>query len=125
MVFSFIGYESAASTVGTHNIIDVVLVEDVQALDEVVVVGYSTQVKRQMTGAIVSIADEEEVELAISLQGMTPGVEAFRPQNSADVAMIRGNASLAKETGLLYVVDGVIVNEFEVEQAGVNFDGST
>src|SRR5690606_10250439 len=52
LVFSFIGFESQSFEVGTRNVIDVVLIEDVSSLDEVVVVGYGTQRKSDLTGSV-------------------------------------------------------------------------
>src|SRR5690606_30572453 len=58
LVFSFIGFESQSITVGDRSIIDVVLSEDVAALDEVVVVGYGIQRRANLTGAVDQVTSE-------------------------------------------------------------------
>src|SRR5690606_2197271 len=62
LVFSFIGFESRSIPIGDRSVIDVVLVEDVQSLEEVVVVGYGTQRKSDVTGSVVSVNSEDFVK---------------------------------------------------------------
>jgi len=61
LTFSFVGYISKDVRIGNQSKIDVILSEDVQSVDEVVVVGYGTQKKRDITGAITSV-DEKMIE---------------------------------------------------------------
>src|SRR4030043_379688 len=113
LVFSSIGYVTKPVTVGTQSVIDVVLVSDVQALQEVVVTGYTTQRKRDLTGA-VGVVETDELKavptgnLTSQLQGRTSGVTVItdaRPGQSAKVR-IRGFSSFENNSPL-YIVDGV------------------
>ena len=77
--FSYIGYVSQEIPVGTQSVINVVLKEDAQTLDEVVVVGYGTMKKSDLTGSVGSISAEKlaargSVRLEDALQGSVPGV---------------------------------------------------
>jgi len=80
LVFSYIGYESKEVRVGNQSVLDVTLTEDATNLSEVVVVGYGTQKKSQMTGAISSVSAKEIAELPVTnarqaLQGRAAGVD--------------------------------------------------
>src|SRR5687767_6991627 len=59
LVFTFVGFETARVNTGTRTIINVILEGDVTSLEEVVVIGYGTQRKRDVTGAITSLKGEE------------------------------------------------------------------
>ncbi|HHU34900.1 MAG TPA: hypothetical protein GXZ49_06685, partial [Bacteroidetes bacterium] len=77
--YSFIGYISQEVVVGNQRTINIVLAEDVQQLDEVVVVGYGTQAKRDITGSVSvvtaeSLAESATVTFAQALQGKSSGV---------------------------------------------------
>src|SRR5690606_35554372 len=79
LVFSFIGYKAQEIAVGNQSVINVGMVPDVQALEEIVVVGYGSQRKSDLTGA-VSLADPEEMKKQASsdvtqmMQGRIAGV---------------------------------------------------
>ena len=64
LIFSFIGYKNVSETVGNRSVIDITLGQDVSNLEEVVVVGYSSQKKSDMTGAIVAVDLRERRSLA-------------------------------------------------------------
>lgn len=112
---SFIGYKSYEETVTEEkNVYNVTLEEDVQSLDEVVVVGYGTQKRSELTGSISSVRAEDikdfsSKSLAESLSGMAAGVMVTKsegtPGSEADI-IIRGAGSL-NGMAPLYVVDGV------------------
>jgi TonB-linked SusC/RagA family outer membrane protein len=113
LVFSSVGYVTQAITVGSQSTIDVLLVSDVQALREVVVTGYTTQRKRDLTGA-VGVVETDELKavptgnLTSQLQGRASGVTVIqdaRPGESAKVR-IRGLSSF-ENNDPLYIVDGV------------------
>ncbi|MBV6655200.1 MAG: carboxypeptidase-like regulatory domain-containing protein, partial [Mameliella sp.] len=79
LVFSFLGYGSEEVTVGERRTIDVVLGSDSQLLSEVVIVGYGTQKKSDVTGAIVSVESEDLEKVSVvnavsALQGKAAGV---------------------------------------------------
>jgi len=113
LVFSSIGYITQSVTVGALTVIDVVMVSDVQALSEVVVTGYSTQRKRDITGAVgvVSATDLKSIPAANvtqQLQGRTSGVTVIgngMPGSTTKVR-IRGFSSFDNNEPI-YIIDGV------------------
>ena len=83
VVFSFIGFRSQEITIGNQSVIRVKLVEDTQKLEEVVVVGYGTQKKVTVTGAVASVTGEElrtspTTNLSNGMIGRMPGVIGFQ-----------------------------------------------
>ena len=79
LVFSFVGMNSQEITVRTSSTVDVVLVSDMELIDEIVVVGYGTQKKSLITGAIAKVDGDElrksaDMRVTQSLQGKTAGV---------------------------------------------------
>lgn len=115
LVFSFIGYTNTEETVGSRTKIDITLNPDVANLEEVVVVGYGTQKKSQLTGAISSVGNKEIQELPITdarqaLQGRAAGVDVVQPGSkpgSAPQVRIRGRRSFNASNEPLYVIDGI------------------
>lgn len=113
--FSFIGYLDENVPLTGRTVIDVQLVPDIEALDEVVVVGYGTMKKSDVTGAIVSINEEEFTQVKTtnvieSLQGKAAGVDITRSSGEAGSGFnvyIRGERSLSAKNDPLYIVDGV------------------
>ncbi len=113
IVFSYIGYITQEKTVNS-NTINVVLTEDVKALEEVVVVGYGIQKKSSVTGAISQVKSEDMQNRSISnvqqaLQGKTAGVQVVSTSGapgSAPAIRVRGYSSNV-DMSPLYVVDGV------------------
>lgn len=115
LVFSYIGYVSQEVTIGTKSQITVTLTEDIASLSEVVVVGYGTQKKSQMTGAISSVSQKEIAELPITnarqaLQGRAAGVDVTQAGSKPGAGpqiRIRGRRSFNASNDPLYVVDGI------------------
>ncbi len=113
LLISSIGYVTQAITVGSQTTIDVVLVSDVQALQEVVVTGYTSQRRRDLTGAVGVVETKELTavptgQLTSQLQGRASGVTVIgdgRPGEAAKVR-IRGLSSF-EDNSPLYIVDGV------------------
>lgn len=114
LTFSFVGYETREVVIGNQLNIDIEMVESVQSLQEVVVVGYGTQQKKDLTGA-VSVVRSEEIQkrqattVGEALQGLASGVNiraGGRPGSEARV-QIRGLKNLQGATPL-YVIDGLI-----------------
>ncbi|MFZ6009448.1 MAG: SusC/RagA family TonB-linked outer membrane protein [Bacteroidota bacterium] len=117
LVFSFIGYLTKEVAVNGQTVIDVQLSADVKTLSEVVVIGYGTQKKSDLTGAVSSVKAEEIMErpaasLNQSLAGRITGVwintNSGRPGGQTNVR-IRGFSSINTSNNPLYVVDGVIL----------------
>jgi TonB-linked SusC/RagA family outer membrane protein len=115
LVFSFIGYTIKEEAVGNRSRIDVDLSPELSSLDEVIVVGYGTQKKSQLTGAISSVGSKEILELPIAdarqaLQGRAAGVDvtqAGSKPGTAPQVRIRGRRSFNASNEPLYVVDGI------------------
>ena len=113
LVFSFIGFSVQNVTVGNQTTIDVTLESDVTSLDEVVVTGYASQKKQDLTGSVGVVKAEELVQMpqgnvTQQLQGRVAGVtitQDSRPGQGAKVR-IRGTGSFQNNSPL-YVVDGV------------------
>ncbi|MFC5625443.1 SusC/RagA family TonB-linked outer membrane protein [Algoriphagus winogradskyi] len=115
LVFSFVGYLSKEMPIGSNSVINVVLDVDVKTLNEVVVVGYGTQERREITGSVASI-DASAIENLVSpsfetqLAGRAPGVQVTTPSGilgSAPIIRIRGVNSLTSSASPLFVIDGV------------------
>jgi TonB-linked SusC/RagA family outer membrane protein len=115
LVFSYTGFASQEIPVNGRNQIDVRLISDVSLLDEVVVIGYGTQRRGSVTGAISSIKAEDIQELPVTdagqaLQGRAAGVVALasgnRPGQGVTIR-IRGRRSLTATNEPLFVVDGI------------------
>ncbi|WP_299556451.1 TonB-dependent receptor [Seonamhaeicola sp.] len=117
--FSYLGYIDKVITVGSNTTINVTLDEDLATLDEVVVVGYGTQKKKEVTGAVGQIKAETLVQnatadLGNALQGQIAGVSVTaqdgEPGAESNI-VIRGVSSLTGTTSPLYVVDGIPFDE--------------
>ena len=114
LTFSYVGFKSQTITVGNRKVINVIMEEDNKLLDEVVVIGYGTMKKSNVTGAISSVkasALENTASAGIesALQGKVPGVfiskTSGKPGATADVK-IRGVGSF-NGSGPLWIIDGV------------------
>lgn len=113
--FSFIGYTTQEVTVGNQSTIDIQLSQDVRTLSEIVVVGYGTQKKSDITGAVTSVGSKELQEVPVAnmqqaLQGRAAGVEVQRvgttPGATARIR-IRGERSINGSNDPLIVLDGI------------------
>ncbi|MFD2036308.1 SusC/RagA family TonB-linked outer membrane protein [Belliella marina] len=116
LVFSFMGMRQVEREVGDQTTLDVQMQGDEQALEEVVVIGYGTQRKSDLTGAVSSVSSANLQERPVTnveqaLAGRAPGVNVStnsgRPGGQTNVR-IRGNNSVNASNSPLYVVDGVI-----------------
>jgi TonB-linked SusC/RagA family outer membrane protein len=114
LVFSFIGYLPEEKAVGSQTVINVSLSEDVKQLDEVVVIGYGSQKKTSITGAISSVSAKEISNLPVAslqsaLQGQASGVSVvnYGTPGSDPVVRVRGVGSISYSADPLYVIDGV------------------
>jgi TonB-linked SusC/RagA family outer membrane protein len=114
LVFSFVGFESFEQPIGSATSFNVQLKEQAQDLNEVVVVGYGTQRKRDITGSVVSISAEQVAETPIAradqiLQGRAAGVQVTQTNSEpgGNVSIrIRGTNSINTGNEPLFVVDG-------------------
>ena len=120
LTFSSLGYTNVTEAINGRTTINVALTPDTQALDEVVVLGYTTQKKAELSSAVVSMSGEKLRDVATNdvgnmLQGKVAGVVVMngsgRPGENADIR-IRGTGSITAGAGPLYVVDGVAGGSF-------------
>ncbi|MCP9199708.1 TonB-dependent receptor [Gramella sp. GC03-9] len=118
LVFSYVGFQQQTITVGSSNVYNVSLLVDAAALDEVVVTGYVTQKKSDITGSLVEVSEEKLTEYAAAsvdqaLQGNVAGLavsaSSGTPGSVANIR-IRGISSITAGNEPLYVIDGVPVN---------------
>ncbi len=123
LVFSYIGYNPEEVTVGNQTTINMTLVESIEALDEVVVVGYGTVRKIDLTGAVGSVKTKDIPSIATTsvdnmLQGRIAGM--VMSLNSAQPGG-RFNITLRGGNNPLYVIDGVpITNNGNIENGIIN-----
>ncbi|MBW3544880.1 MAG: TonB-dependent receptor [Bacteroidetes bacterium] len=136
LVFSFVGYQDQEVAVGNQSVINVQLLEDVESLEELVVIGYQTVQKKDVTGAVGVVSPEAAsrvtaASLAESIQGLAPGVTVRNtgaPGAGAAIE-IRGVASFTN-TSPLYVIDGMIsdanptINTNDIESVQILKDAS-
>lgn len=115
LVFSYVGYTSQEIRVGNQRQINVVLQDDAKLLDEIVVVGYGTQRKSDLTGGIATISGDDingipAVSLTQRLQGQVAGMNITlgnaRPGEDGTI-LIRGKKTLKGSTEPLIVLDGI------------------
>jgi TonB-linked SusC/RagA family outer membrane protein len=139
LIFSFIGYLSQTVEVDQQNTLNIILHEQALDLEEVVVVGYGTMKKSDITGSVGSINSENLVmkgspSVLQSMQGSVAGVSitqsGSRDQAGFDI-QIRGKSSINAEVSPLYVVDGVIcsnidfLNPQDIERIDILKDASS
>jgi TonB-dependent starch-binding outer membrane protein SusC len=118
LVFSFIGFNTEEVTVGNSTNLSVSLLPDIKSLSEVVVVGYGTQRKTEITGSIASIKAEELVQTPVSnvaqgIQARVAGVQITQnssaPGGNISVR-VRGINSISGSSEPLYVIDGIQIS---------------
>jgi TonB-linked SusC/RagA family outer membrane protein len=139
LVYSYIGYENMEVQVGTQNTIDVQLKVLVQSLDGVVVIGYGSTTKKEVTSSIASVKSDEFNKGTYSspiglLQGKVAGLTIVKPNGSDPNAgyniILRGTNTLTSGQGPLIIIDGVAgsdmknVSPEEIESMDVLKDGA-
>ncbi|CDF79887.1 TonB-dependent receptor [Formosa agariphila KMM 3901] len=137
LVFSFLGYVTKEITVGNQTNMQVNLESDVQSLDAVVIVGYGTQKKSDLTGS-VGVVDGDDIDkytyndASQALQGRMAGVNVQSTggaPGSGSIVTIRGSGTLS-DAGPLYVIDGMLtgsmssINPADIETISVLKDAS-
>lgn len=113
---SHIGYENMGIAVDNRTTIDITLHEDIQTLDDVVVIGYGTMKKSDLTGSVSNVKSSQltnrpAVNVGQALIGQAAGVEIFENGGNPDGKIrirIRGNNSINSNNDPLYVIDGII-----------------
>ncbi|MCE6988505.1 TonB-dependent receptor [Dyadobacter sp. CY323] len=130
LVFSFVGYLGQEVEVGNRTVLDLALSSDSKALSEVVVIGYGTAKKSDLTGSVGSVKEDQLRErpapsLNQALQGKVSGVQvnvnSGRPGGRGNVR-IRGFSSINASNNPLYVVDGVMLPQGNQNQQSQAID---
>lgn len=123
LLFSYVGYHSREIRVGSSRVLDLVLQEDIQSLEEVVVIGYGTIRKSDLTGAVSSIKSEDlplagNANITQMIQGKAAGVQVVQksaqPGGGLEI-LVRGSASTNADNQPLYVIDGFPVYNEQLE----------
>lgn len=117
LVFSYIGYQTVEQQVGARSAIDVQLDESLEQLQEVVVVGYGTQIKQDLTGNVASVSGDAIENVPVpsfeqAIQGRAAGVLVQSQNGKVGQGInirIRGASSITAGNEPLYVVDGIPV----------------
>lgn len=139
LVISFLGYVTQEITVGNQTILNVILKEDTQNLDEVIVIGYGTAKKSDLTGAVTradmsALEKSPNVNVLQGLKGVVPGLNIGIATKAGDspTVSIRGRNSISGSTEPLVVLDGVIyrgnisdINPSDIESIDVLKDASS
>ncbi|MBF9221809.1 SusC/RagA family TonB-linked outer membrane protein [Hymenobacter ruricola] len=115
LVVSYVGYVAQTVTATDGAALDVALSADQKSLNEVVVIGYGTQKRSDVTGSIISVKEEDlkkvpAANVMESLQGRLPGVDITRSSGASNSGVnitVRGNRSLTANNGPLFIVDGI------------------
>lgn len=118
LLFSFIGYATQEQTVGSRNSIDIVLLEDTKNLSEVIVIGYGTQEKKDVTGAMATVKEKDFNRGIMNspqdlIQGKVAGVNVVgasgEPGANQNIT-IRGPGGIRTGNTPLFVIDGVVLD---------------
>jgi TonB-linked SusC/RagA family outer membrane protein len=116
LVFSFIGYVTREAAIGGQTVVDIVLSGEVTDLDEVVVVGYSTQKRANVIGSVTAINGTDlkavpAMNVSMAISGRLPGAVVIQttgePGNTSPRILVRGRNNLGSTTGPLVIIDGV------------------
>jgi len=140
LVFRMLGYVSQEVALNGRTTVDIKLLDEMNTLEEAVVIGYGTQKKKDLTGAVSSvsekqIAERQPVTLFDALQGQTAGVMVTNDNGDPagqGTIQIRGASTInATGTGPLYVIDGIIsenanfLNPADIATIDILKDGSS
>jgi TonB-linked SusC/RagA family outer membrane protein len=140
LVFSYVGYETQTVAIGDRSTLNVTLVEEVSALDEVVVIGYGTQRRSDLTGSVSQVGAREvnafpATNVLQTLNGRAAGVQVSQTTGAPGAGLnvrIRGTNSIQGGNEPLYVVDGfpifgnnpTVLNNMDVESIEILKDAS-
>lgn len=119
--FSYIGYSAQEIKVGSQSTINVKMSDDNKSLDEVVVIGYGTVKRRDLTGAVASVTGDKLAQNPVSnvaqaLQGQLPGVSVTTQDGRPGASMsirVRGGGSITQSNDPLFIVDGMQVSTID------------
>lgn len=139
LVFTFIGMKSREVIVGSQTALNIVLQDDILGLSEVVVVGYGTQRRADITSAVSVITEEAfesrpNTQFGNLIQGKAAGVQVLMPSGKPSAGFsirVRGTSSISANSEPLYVIDGVptsdtrAVNSADIESITVLKDAAS
>ncbi|MBQ6209564.1 MAG: TonB-dependent receptor [Prevotella sp.] len=139
LTFSYVGYQTKTVGVGSSSNLKVVLDEDNTTLEDVVVIGYGTMKRKDLTGAVASVSGDKLAanpvsNVAQALQGQLPGVSVVSQDGRPGATMsirVRGGGSITQSNDPLYIVDGVQVSDISdipadnIESIDVLKDGAS
>ena len=135
LVYSYTGFKTIEQQIGENSVVNIKLIEDSQILNEVVVIGYGSQTKKDMTGSISFIKSDELLtsspqDIAQGLQGKLAGVkissDSGAPGSSSSIS-IRGINSISAGSSPLYIIDGIPydLNENEIASSSIGSGNSS
>lgn len=118
LTITYVGFIPQNINVGSQNSFNIVLKEDTESLEEVVVIGYGTVKRRDLTGSVASVTGDKlaanpVANVAQALQGQLPGVSVTSQDGRPGAGMsirIRGGGSITQSNDPLFIVDGVQVS---------------
>ena len=128
LVFSILGFKTISLIVNDKSIMNLQMVEDIDQLDEVVLIGYGSQTRRSLTGATANVSSEELsrdriiTDVADALKGQVSGVRVTQDSggpNSQNNISIRGATSVFGDNQPLYVVDGFPLESYDLAAADI------
>ena len=138
LVVTYVGYSTIEIAVGSQSEINISLAEDIAALDEIVVTGYGTQERKEITSAVTSLNEEDFNKGLVSnpmglLEGKVAGLSITKPggdPNGGFTLRLRGISTVGANASPLVVIDGVIggnldlVDPNDIESMDVIKDGA-
>ncbi|MBL0740790.1 TonB-dependent receptor [Chryseolinea sp. Jin1] len=139
LIYSFIGYKTQETLIEGRTSIDISMEEDITTLEQIVVVGYGTQEKKDITGAVgvvdqKAMASRPNTQFGNLIQGKTAGVQVISPSGKPSAGFsirVRGTSSISGSSEPLYVVDGVpssdtrTLNPADIESISILKDASS
>jgi len=114
LVFSYVGYEQIEVPVQGRTVVDAVITSSASLLDEVVVIGYGTAARKDITGAVTSVKGKDLAKIPVTtaaeaMTGKMAGVQVVTTEGSPDADItirVRGGGSITQDNSPLYIVDG-------------------
>jgi TonB-dependent starch-binding outer membrane protein SusC len=127
LIISYTGYASKEIAIGASNNYNVMLEQEAIDLSDIVIVGYGTQSKKELTGSVSKVTSETISRLPVTgvdqaLQGQAPGVQVTSASGTPGASVsirVRGPSSISAGNQPLYVVDGIPINTGSYSQIGV------
>lgn len=128
LLFSYIGYNNERVEIAGQSTLDIQLVPDITALEEVVVVGYGTQKKSDITGSVTSVSKERLTRLPVNnvmqaIQGSAAGVNVTQASSipgDAPATLVRGRGSINASNDPYIVVDGIPLTKTDASINDIN-----